>query len=118
MKNMHAGKLRQSVTIQSRTNDDQDSVGQPQDPWRGVVTVRAAIEPLNGREYFSAQQVVSDVTTRITIRYRPGITTANRVVAHFGNDDVNYDILDVIDTEMQHREIQLMCKTGLIDVNG
>lgn len=115
---MRAGKLRQSVTIQSRTNDDQDSVGQPQDPWRGVVTVRADVEPLSGREYFNAQQIVSEVTTRITIRYRPGITTNNRVVLHDSKGDTNYDVLDVIDVDMRHRELQLMCRTGLIDVNG
>lgn len=111
---MKAGKLRQVVTIQSRTNDDQDSVGQPQDPWRGVVTVRADIAPLNGREYFSAQQVVSEVTTKITIRYRPDVTVENRIV--FG--DINYDILDVIDVDMRHHELQLMCMAGLIDVNS
>lgn len=107
---MKAGKLRQVITIQALDNEQQDSVGQPIQPWVDMLTVRADVEPLSGREYFSGQDPVSDTTTRITIRFLAGVTQRNRVVF----DGEHYDILDVIDLDMRHREMQLMCRVGAI----
>jgi SPP1 family predicted phage head-tail adaptor len=113
-----AGELRHRVKIQSR-GTSQDTFGQQVETWSDLITVFAAIEPLNGRELFAAQAAQREVTTRITIRYNPAVITPSvgvvsglRAVSDEGGF---YDIKTVIDVEMRHREMQLMCAIGLAD---
>lgn len=102
---MQAGKLRHRVTIQQKTTT-QDPEGMTTETWTNVATVWAAVEPLKGREYFQAQAVNAEVTTRVRIRYRAGIIPTMRVL--FGAR--KFDILAVIDQEERHQELQLMCR--------
>ncbi len=41
--------------------------------------VWAGIEPLSARDFIAAQAVQSEVTARIVIRYREGVTAAMRI---------------------------------------
>ena len=106
-----AGKLRHRIALQSLTagSPQQTGSGMPDESWATVVTVSASVEPLNGRELFAAQEHHSEVTTRVRIRYRSGITAKMRV-SHGGT---LYNIRDVIDPEKRHRELQLMCTDGV-----
>jgi SPP1 family predicted phage head-tail adaptor len=69
---MKAGKLRQTIAIE-RATIEQDPYGQPIEGWETIGTFAASVEPINGREYFAAQAVQSEVTTRIRMRYVDGI---------------------------------------------
>jgi len=42
--------------------------------------VPAAIEPLSAKDYFAAQSAQSEATTRITVRWRPGLSPTQRIV--------------------------------------
>jgi SPP1 family predicted phage head-tail adaptor len=101
---MRAGQLRHVVTIESPTKT-QDSTGSVVQSWATFDTVRAAIEPISGREFFSAAQVQSNVNTRIRIRYIDDVTPKMRV-AH-GSD--YYDIQAVLPDTTGARELHLMC---------
>ena len=102
---MNPGQLDQRVTIE-RKSGGRDEWGQPlPDTWTPLVTVWAAVEPLIGREYMAAAAMQSDVSTRIRMRYRPGITPADRVM-HEGRA---YGIESVIDIRSSKRELVLMC---------
>jgi len=105
---MEAGKLRQRVTIQQEIPDigGLDDYGQPVPPWEDVATVWAAVEPLQGREYFAAQQIAAEVTTRITMRYREGMNPQMRIA--YG--DITYEILAVINPAERGRELQILCR--------
>lgn len=83
-----------------------DDYGQPVDTWVEVTTVWAAVEPLQGREYFAAMAENADVTTRIRIRYRAGIDRT--MIARYKG--IEYDILYVINPKMANVELQLMSK--------
>lgn len=76
------------------------------DTWAPLFTCWAAVEPLTGREYLAASAAVSEVTARIRMRYRPGITSQDRVI-HSGT---TYGIEAVIDVRSGNRELVLMCK--------
>ena len=102
---MRAGELRHRVTIQQKSVT-RNTFGEEVVTWQDVATVWAAIEPLRGREFFESQQVNAEVTTRIRIRYRPGITPTMRVV--FGNRV--FDIQAVINVDERNRELHLMCR--------
>ena len=101
---MQAGQLRHKLDIETELNS-QDAYGQTTQEW--VVFLRgiwAAIEPISGREYFSSQQVNAEISHRIKIRYRTGITPNMRV--KFSTRYFN--IVSVIDLKEAHREIHLM----------
>lgn len=76
---MRAGKLRHRVTIQ-RPGKTQDPVtGEIKNGWTDVVTVWASVEPLSVREFIASEAGQSEVSARITIRYRAGITAKMRI---------------------------------------
>ena len=102
---MEAGRLRHRVTIQSKTVV-QDAYGEETITWGTFATVWANVEPLRGREFLEARQVMAEVSTRITMRYYAGVKPEMRAV--FGS--ITYDILAVIHVESREREMQLMCQ--------
>jgi SPP1 family predicted phage head-tail adaptor len=99
---MQAGKLRHKIVIQ------QASEGLPPTGaavWSDFLTLKAGVEPLQGREYWEAKQLQNEVTTRFRIYYRPGIISKMRVL-YAGK---YYDIVSVTDPEEMHRELELLC---------
>lgn len=106
---MQAGKLNQRVTIQ-QYSATRASNGEEVKSWSTVATVWASVEPLSGRELLAARDVRADVTTRIRIRYRTGITPKMR--ATMGS--ATYEISEVIDRSLQHRELELLCTAQAI----
>ena len=107
---MRAGALRHRVQIQNYV-EGVDEIGQPFYGWETVATVWAAVEPLQGREFFAAQTAFSETTTRIRMRYRPGITTTMRILF----EGAFYNVQSVIEPHTRRRELQLMCKSGVND---
>ncbi len=104
---MEAGKLRHRVVIQENT-PTRDSYGDEVDSWSTWATVWGAVEPLTGREAFSAgaNQRLAEVTHRIRIRYRSGVLPTMRVTWR----SRTFNIQSVIEPETRDREIQLMCE--------
>jgi SPP1 family predicted phage head-tail adaptor len=102
---MRAGDLRNRVTIQSKTVV-QNSFGEEDITWTELATVWAAVEPLRGREFLDGRMVTAEITTRVRIRYRDGISPEMRVV--FGSKV--YDVIAVVHIEEREREIHLMCQ--------
>lgn len=108
---MNPGRLKHNIKIQNPELAP-DAISGNDVIWRDFLPeVRAAIMPYRGREYFQSQQVQSEATTRILIRYVSGINTTMRIV--YGERVFN--IVSVIDPEEAHRELQLMCKEGVND---
>ncbi|WP_118841974.1 phage head closure protein [Haemophilus haemolyticus] len=107
---MNIGKLRHRITLLKQVNDVND-YGASVQTWRTVATVWAEVRPLSGREYFSAQQVQSEVTTQIWLRYIDGIKPSMKV--KFANRE--FEILSVLNTQERDVSLQLMCKET---VNG
>ena len=102
---MRAGALDQRVTVE-RFTSTVDDWGTPIESWAPLFTCWAAVEPLVGREYIAAQAAQSELTTRITMRYRPGVTH-DLMVTHEGRQ---YEIESVIDTNSKGQELVLMCR--------
>lgn len=98
------GKLRHRVTLQELVKTD-DGYGGIVETWQDVATVWAAIEPLRGNERYTAQQVQSELSHKVTIRYRAGIKPQMRIL--YGNRV--FDIEAVIDVDERHRWLELLC---------
>jgi len=103
---MNPGLLRHRVTVQSRAAGV-DASGAANGAWTDALggAVWAAIWPLRGKELYAAQQAISQVETRIRIRYRAGITPQMRV---FWQGRV-FEVLYVIDPELRHVTLDLLC---------
>lgn len=97
---MRAGKLRHRVTLQRKEQTQNPQTGAMLTTWVPVATVWAAFEPLSAREFIAAQAVQSDVSVRVTVRYRPGVTPAMRLI-HRGK---TYNIVGVLEDKDSGRE--------------
>ena len=102
---MRAGALDQRIVIE-RLVEGYDELGQPINDWLPIVTTWAEVSPLVGREFLAAAALVAEVTARIRMRYRPGITAADRIV----HEGTTYGITSVADVHSSRRELVLMCK--------
>jgi SPP1 family predicted phage head-tail adaptor len=104
---VNPGKYRTPVTIQKR-NGDTDSYGAPSDDsdWTDVIHVRAGVFPLSGSEFFKANEINSEITHRVQMRYIPGITPDMRIVLN-GRKLI---ITSVVNYQESNIELQLYCK--------
>ena len=98
------GKLRHQVEI-LRPIITQDALGQEVENLELQRTVWASIEPLSGKEYFSAKQVNSEINVKITIRYIESILS--QWVVQFGQRVFNIE--SIINFEERNKYLQLLC---------
>lgn len=108
---MQAGKLRHRVTLQRYVlgSPSQTLTGAPDGGWEDYLTVSASIEPISGREPFLAQAHLSEITHKVRMRYRDGITSAMRVSWNGRLFDIKYSM----NWEERNRELQLLCVEGV-----
>lgn len=103
-----AGLRRHKVTIQSAT-EASDSYGGTTQTWATYATRWACIEPLSGREFFSAQQVNSELTSKISIDY-DSITAAITPKMRVTYNSRTFRIISPpINVGEANREVLLMC---------
>lgn len=101
---MRTGKLRHSITIQQLSHTP-DSYNDVQQTWQTLGATRAEITPISGRQYFEMHAQNIAVDHKVTLRYRSGIDPKMRVL--WGSKVL--EIVDVIDLNGLHKELQLMC---------
>lgn len=102
---MQAGKLRHRVAIQAPATA-QDAYGEAIVTWGTVATVWASVEPLRGRELMDAQQTQSEISHRVRMRGRTGVTTQMRVLF----EGRAFQVEAVLNPAERGIELQLMCR--------
>ena len=109
-----AGSLNKRIKISQLVTGSpaKDEFGAPNTSWEELDTVWCAIEPLSGREFWAQQQVQSEITARIRIRYRSDISAGMK--GEYNGK--TYIIKNIIDYQESHRELWLMCSEGVINV--
>lgn len=98
------GELRHRVTIQA-TTAVQDTSASYAESWNDVATVWARVRPMNGREYYAMQQAQSSVSHEVVVRFRRGVTTANRLKL----DSRIFDIEGVVNYDERNEWMILYC---------
>lgn len=110
---MRAGDLRHRVTLQQRSTAA-DSLGQQLTTWTDLFTVWAEIESLTARELLAAQAVQSEVSHRITVRYRAELANPIAVsplrVVYKGR---YFNIGGALNVDERNRTIELLAGEGL-----
>lgn len=106
---MRPGRLRKRVIIQEADRTGRGSSGEATTSWSNGPTVWAAVEPLRGKEYLEGQQVQGEVTHKVTIRYRSGITPTDRI----SYDGRTLQIVSLINVCEKNIALELMCREVL-----
>lgn len=76
---LDAGLLRHRLQFQSLLRH-LDTAGDTVEEWITDFEVWGSVEPLSVREFLASQAMQSQVSARITVRYRPGIVPTQRIV--------------------------------------
>lgn len=100
---MQSGKLRHRINILAASNA-LDSYGQPGNPI-AFLTVWASIDALLGKELAKAQQVVAEVTHKVTMRYQPNVT-ADMLIDFKGRI---FQVQAVMNPKELNQQLELLC---------
>ena len=114
-----AGTLKDSIRIESHNIGHDASTGQRIDVWTTVLTVRADIKPLRGKERWSSISEVIEDLAKITINWHPSLNELNatyRVVDLLSG--AIYSIESVVDIGNMHQTLELMASKLLKDQPG
>lgn len=102
---LKAGKYNKVIGLQKQVNEQND-YGGIVSKWRTISNVRAAVEPLQGREFFSGAVPLGENIVRVRVRY--GIEVDHTMRVKYGTRLL--EITNIIDSKESHRELQLICK--------
>lgn len=106
---LHAGALRNRITIQQRSVTRND-VGEEVESWSTWNSVWAQIEPVSSREFLEARAQGAEISHRVTIRAIDGLTHEMRVL--FGSR-----VLDIVgpprDVGELGKKVELLCKESV-----
>jgi len=105
MRKATIGEMRQRITFQEKVEVDDGHHGHNV-TWKDVATVWASVEPISGREYFYAHQISTEVTHRVRVRYREGLTTEMRI--KLGERILGID--SILDLGEQRKILEIFCK--------
>ena len=89
---MRNGKLRHKMTLQQPVTTQDTTTGEMVTVWTDVAKVWASLEPLSANAFVAAGAEQSEVTARVTIRYRDDVTSKMRLVYR----GMYYDIKGVL----------------------
>lgn len=106
---MQAGRLRHRITLQSLVPNSRGAAGGQIKAWTDFVTaIPAEVASVSGREFFASTQIQTQVSTKITIRYRDGVDATMRVIHITRNGPVYYAIEAPL-PDAKKRFLTLMC---------
>ena len=105
---MEVGLFRHRIAIQQR-DATKDAYGQAAQTWTTLYTTWAGIEDISGKELIAAMAINSELSTHIFMRWRAGISSANRILYQ----GIIYNIQAVVDPTGRKRELHIMCARNL-----
>ena len=101
---MKIGQLRHRITVQ-QLSKARNSMGEEEPGWTNFATRWASIEPISGREYFTAQQVNAEITHRVRMRYLKGMENTMRFL--YGTRI--FQVKVIMNAEERNRELEILC---------
>lgn len=112
MRSLNSSIMRQIVILQKRVLSESEYGAGGVETWNDVASLKASVEPLQGREFFGSglPQKVAEVDSRIRIRYHKGLNPAEHRIIHGG---VVYDLVAVIH-DRGRGQTQLMVKSTAV----
>lgn len=102
---LQAGRLRHQVYLQTLGTPTRNDSGDTVETWETYAKPWVSIEPLRGRELFTAQAVDARMTHRVTLRYVSNVSPADRLLC----GERVLHILSVANIDERDRMLQLLC---------
>jgi len=107
---MRAGTLRHRITIQERVITQDPTTGAAVERYKTKHTgVPASIEPLNGREFLSAEQLRAEIRAKIMVRSGLDVLPTDRIKFQAKV----YEVQAVLDDPTFKRHQELMVSEGV-----
>lgn len=107
---MRAGLLDRRITVQ-RPVETRSGSGEVTVAWEDWRTVWADVKPLAGRKLFAADQIGSNLTHEIRVRYQHGFRTNQRVKFEAEPGEYQYMAIEaVLPIETDRDRLSLMCE--------
>ena len=109
---MRAGLLRNRVVIEMLPPVDErprDEYGAPLEVWAEYAVRWGAVEPLQGREFFEAQQMQAAADHRIRFRYDE-LTAAITPSMRLRHGAKLYDVQSVQNPDARHQELHVIVR--------
>jgi SPP1 family predicted phage head-tail adaptor len=109
---INPGKYRHIITIQKVIEIDNPYGERPnvnENDWVNVLTTRAAINPISGKDIFDALMTESEITHRISVRYHPTVHIDSTMRIKFGNRIFSI-IAPPINFQEKNIELQILAK--------
>jgi SPP1 family predicted phage head-tail adaptor len=105
---MLAGPLNRRITLQRPLESRDANYANVQLTWEDVATVWAALEPVSGREFLRNQEVQSELSTRVRLRWQPALAglTPKWRLQHNGR---TFGIDAVVNVREANVEFELVC---------
>lgn len=104
---MSIGERRHRVTFQ-RAAIAQNTYGEVSKSWKDLCTSWALVQPMKGKEMFSANQIQSDVDHRIVTRNRTELSSLAPDDRATWNGRT-FDIRSVIWRDHTMKELEILC---------
>lgn len=106
---MRAGWLRHRIELLVK-EPARNSFGEEVIAWTTAATVWGSVEPLRGREYIEAKQGQVEVSHRVVMRWREGVSAEMRLRIHEGR---MLEIESVINPLERGERLELMCREAV-----
>ncbi len=98
------GSRPHRVEVQ-QPNEVRDAQGGTTIQWETIFAAWASIEPLRGKEFWTAQQTENQMTHRVTIRWSKDVTTKMRLLFH----GRVFNIGTLMNVDERGEQLELMC---------
>lgn len=95
---LNPGRLRHQITWQRQAVSTQNSFGDDVSSWTDVITCRANVRSLSGRELSAAQQLWAEAKYLIEQHYIPRLSTEDRISWYIDGDVRLLDVIAIEDT--------------------
>jgi SPP1 family predicted phage head-tail adaptor len=109
---INPGRYRHIITIQKVIEQDNPYGERPKvtdEDWIDILTTRAAINPISGKDVFEAMMTQSEITHKIFMRYHPTIHIDSTMRIKFG-DRIFSIIAPPINFQEKNVELQILAK--------
>jgi SPP1 family predicted phage head-tail adaptor len=103
---MNSGVLRHRVCVEEKVIA-RNAYGEEEITWRPLFYAWTSIDPLSGREYYTARQMQATTTHKMVMRYQAGIKPYQRItwdgrifdIDAIANEKENKQYLTILATE-------------------
>jgi len=112
---VRAGNLRHSIDIEETTKTT-DNMGGFTTTWAAITdgsAVRASIWSLSASEQMNAMKLELEITHRIRIRYRTGVTADMRIKFNDPNGARYFNIRSIIDPDQRHIMLEFLAEEDI-----